>query len=123
MLPRRALLRDPGGPLPLTDPIVLDAYTHLLGCWGLHRLAEGDLIFPLRLGALAIFGADPPEGSDVPCRIAIKEVDRHRIRVDAEILRPDGTTFDPTPRWQRRHRDRDPYRRLILARLDQLTPA
>ncbi|MBX6314734.1 MAG: polyketide synthase dehydratase domain-containing protein, partial [Isosphaeraceae bacterium] len=100
VLPRRALLRDPSGPRPLTDPIVLDAFTHLLGCWGLHQLAEGEVIFPLRLGTLEIFGDDPPEGTDLACRIAIRSVDRYRVRADAEIVRPDGRVWMRLGGWE-----------------------
>ena len=50
---------------------------------GLDRLAAGDVIFPLRMGRLEIFGVDPPEGTDIACRIAIRAVDRYRVTVDA----------------------------------------
>ncbi|WP_158633515.1 type I polyketide synthase [Tautonia sociabilis] len=100
VLPRRALRRKPDDPRPITDPIVLDAFTHLLGLWGLERLAEGDVLFPLRLGELAIFGDDPPEGTDVSCRIVIKEVDRLRVRVDAELVRPDGLVWMRLTDWE-----------------------
>ncbi|HWE36300.1 MAG TPA: beta-ketoacyl synthase N-terminal-like domain-containing protein, partial [Isosphaeraceae bacterium] len=100
VLPRGGLYRDPSSPMPLTDPIVLDAFTHLLGLWGLERLAEGDVIFPLRLGRLDVFGGDPPEGSDCPCRIRIKAVERTRVAVDAEILRPDGRVWMRLTDWE-----------------------
>jgi hypothetical protein len=35
------------------------------------------------------------------------------------ITRPDGSILDPTPRWQQEHRERDPYRAAILARLER----
>ncbi|QDV34368.1 polyketide synthase [Tautonia plasticadhaerens] len=100
VLPRGALRREAGAPMPLTDPIVLDAFTHLLGCWGLDRLADGDVIFPLRMGRLEFFGEDPPEGADVPCRIEVTAVDRHRVRADAEILRPDGRVWMRLRDWE-----------------------
>ena len=68
--PAARALRDPAAPRPLTDPIVLDAFTHLLGSGASTGWPRGDVIFPLRLGRLTIFGDDPPEGSDVPCRIS-----------------------------------------------------
>ena len=100
VLPRGALRRGPDAPMPLTDPIVLDAFTHLLGCWGLDRLANGDVIFPLRMGRLELFGDDPPEGADVPCRIEVTEVDRLRVRANAEILRPDGRVWMRLRDWE-----------------------
>lgn len=127
VLPRGALRRNPDEPLPRTDPIVLDAFTHLLGCWGLDRLAEGDVIFPLRMGSLDVFGDDPPEGSDVACRIAVKAVERHRVTTDAEILRPDGRVWmrlndweDWRFYWPARYRDvhRQPDRVLLGEPID-----
>ncbi len=61
VLPRRDLLPERLWPTLHTDPIVLDNFTHLLGCWGLDKKAgeEGDLVFPLRLAELKIFGGRP----------------------------------------------------------------
>lgn len=102
VLPRRGLLR-PSEPLALhTDPIVLDAFTQLLGCWGLDKMpgGEGDLMFPLRVGELAIFGHDPAEGELVECRIAVQEVSRHRIRVDSDLVGPDGRVWVRFTGWE-----------------------
>jgi malonyl CoA-acyl carrier protein transacylase len=84
-----------------TDLIVLDNFTHLLGCWGLDDLADhGDVIFPLRMEELELFGDRPVVGTDVACRIAIEEVQRHRVRVSAEIVRPDGTVWMRLRDWE-----------------------
>ncbi len=102
ILPLAPLLRggEGAGGL-LTDPIVLDNFTHLLGGWGLDWLAnDGDVIFPLRMGELAIYGEAPPEGSDVSCRISIRERERHRVGVDAEIVGPDGRTWMAIRGWE-----------------------
>jgi hypothetical protein len=84
----------------LTDPIVLDNFTHLLGCWGLDCLEQGDVIFPLRMGRLSIHGPSPDEGTPVACRIWIREVERHRVLVDAEIVRPDETAWMRIEGWE-----------------------
>ena len=52
-----------------TDPIVLDTFTHLLGCWGLDCLEQGDVIFPLRMGRLSIHGDPAATGTTSTCRI------------------------------------------------------
>jgi acyl transferase domain-containing protein len=113
VLPWEPLLR-PGEPARLhTDAIVIDNFTHLLGCWGLDELADaGDVVFPLGMEALQLFGDRPPVGTDVACRIAILEIDRHRIRVEAEIVRTDGTVWmrirdwdDWRFHWPGRYRD------------------
>ena len=100
VLPRRGLLRrgDCGG--LLTDVAVLDAFTHLLGCWGLDRMEEGDVMFPLRMAELTVFGADPPEGAEVGCRIAIRALERHRVRADAELVGPGGRVWMRIGGWE-----------------------
>ncbi|WP_169975805.1 type I polyketide synthase [Tautonia rosea] len=122
VLPMKAIQAIDSAPAPLTNPIVLDAFTHLLGCWGLDQLSEGDVIFPLRLGSLHIFGDDPEEGNDLKCRIKVKGIDRLRVVVDAEILLPDGRVWmrlddweDWRFYWPPRYRDvfRQPDRELL----------
>jgi hypothetical protein len=95
------LLR-PGQPATLhTDLIVIDSFTHLLGCWGLDDLADdGDVVFPLRMEALHLYGERPPVGTGVACRISVEEIQRHRVRVTAEIVRPDGTVWRGLHNWE-----------------------
>ncbi len=100
VLPWEPLFR-PGQRAALhTDLIVIDSFTHLLGCWGLDYLRQGDVVFPLRLEALEIYGDRPPVGTDVACRIAVQEVQRHRVRVLVEIIRPDGTVWIRIRDWE-----------------------
>jgi acyl transferase domain-containing protein len=104
VLPRRALFGpgDRDRAELVTDPIVLDAFTHLLGGWGLDQYGdnEGDVIFPLRLAELSIFDNDPGEGADTACRIRIKEIQRHRIMVEADIVAPDGKVWMRLTGWE-----------------------
>ena len=98
--PLAGLVR-PGEPAAFhTDPIALDTFTHLLGCWGLDYLEQGDVIFPLRMGRLSIHGASPETGTPVACRIQIRDVARHRICVDADLVRPDGRTWIQIRDWE-----------------------
>jgi phosphopantetheinyl transferase len=100
VLPWEPLVR-PGQPAVLhTDLIVIDSFTHLLGCWGLDYLRQGDVVFPLRLEALELYGERPPVGTDVECRIAVEEIQRHRVRVLVEIVRPDGTVWIRIRDWE-----------------------
>jgi len=100
VLPWEPLLR-PGQRAALhTDLIVIDSFTHLLGCWGLDYLREGDIVYPLRLEALELYGDRPPVGSDVACKITIEELQRHRVRVLVEIVRPDGTVWIRIRDWE-----------------------
>jgi hypothetical protein len=43
------------------------------------------------MGELRLHGERPPVGTDVACRITVQEIQRHRVRVLVEIVRPDGT--------------------------------
>jgi len=100
VLPLEGLL-PPGRPAAFhTDPIVLDTFTHLLGCWGLDCLERGDVLFPLRMGRLSIRGPAPAVGTPIACRIRILEVERHCVRVDAELIRPDGRVWMHIGDWQ-----------------------
>ncbi|WZO96124.1 beta-ketoacyl synthase N-terminal-like domain-containing protein [Isosphaeraceae bacterium EP7] len=113
ILPRGPLLRDADDAGGLhTDPIILDNFTHLLGCWGLDRLDSGDVVFPLRMGELTLFGAAPADGTEVDCRIRVCDLEHHRVGADAEIVRPDGTIWmriqgwdDWRFHWPARYRD------------------
>ena len=129
VLPRGPLLRDPAYAGRLwTDPIVVDNFTHLLGGWGLDELADrGDVIFPLRMADLTIYGDQPADGTVVACRVAIELAERHQIRARADIVRPDGTTWmtiqgweDWRFHWPGRYRDgfRHPDRAWLGAPLD-----
>jgi hypothetical protein len=101
VLPWEPLLRPDRAARLHTDVIVIDSFTHLLGCWGLNELADrGDVIFPLHMEELQVFGERPAVGADVACRIAIEELQRHRVRVRAEIVRPDGTVWMRISGWE-----------------------
>ena len=94
------LLRPGEPPSFHTDPIALDTFTHLLGCWGLDCLEQGDVIFPLRMGRLSIHGAAPETGTLVACRVQVRDVQRHCVCVDAELVRPDGQVWIKIRDWE-----------------------
>ena len=100
VLPWGPLVKQGELPLFHTDFIVVDNFTHLLGCWGLDYLSEGDVVFPLSMDDLEIFGDRPDEGSELSCRIAVSEIERHRLRVESEILRPDGSVWMRIRDWE-----------------------
>jgi acyl transferase domain-containing protein len=102
VLPRRALLPERLWPTLHTDPIVLDAFTHLLGTWGIDKRAgeEGDVMFPLRVDAIQLFSGDPPEGTPIECRVVVREVTRHRVRADADLVTPDGRVWVRILGWE-----------------------
>ena len=100
VLPLEPLVK-PGQPTKFhTDLIVIDNFTQLLGAWGLDYLSEGDVVFPLRLEELEIYGDRPAVGTLVECQITILELERHRIRVEAQFIRPDGTIWMRIEDWE-----------------------
>jgi acyl transferase domain-containing protein/phosphopantetheinyl transferase (holo-ACP synthase) len=100
VLPRAPLVKNGQRPLFHTDFIVVDNFTHLLGAWGLDYLSEGDVVFPLSMDELEIFGERPPEGTDVVCRITVTEIEHHRLRAESEIIRPDGSVWMRIRDWE-----------------------
>jgi acyl transferase domain-containing protein/phosphopantetheinyl transferase len=100
VLPFEPLVRQGQRVALHTDVIIIDSFTHLLGCWGLDYLKEGDIVYPLRLEALELCGNRPPVGTDVACRISVEEIQRHRVRVLVEIVRPDGTLWIRIRDWE-----------------------
>jgi len=83
-----------------TDLIVIDTFTQLLGCWGLDHLKEGHVVFPLSMAELEVTGDRPAAGTLVDCRITVDEIQRHRVRVQAEIIRPNGTIWMRIRDWE-----------------------
>ena len=100
VLPREPLVKDGQPPRFHTDFIVVDNFTHLLGAWGLDYLSEGDVVFPLSMDELEIYGERPSEGTGVECRISVTEIEHHRLRVEAEIVRPDGSVWMRIRDWE-----------------------
>ena len=84
----------------LTDVVALDGFTQLLGCWGLDMLQGGDVIFPLHMSKLSIQGERPEVGTAIDCRIHVCDIERHRVRVDAELIRPDGRVWLRLEDWE-----------------------
>ncbi len=100
VLPLDPLLRPGELPAWQTDPVVLDTFTHLLGCWGLDCLDQGDVVFPLRMGRLAILGEAPEAGARVECQVRVRAVERHRVLVDADLVRADGRAWMQLRDWE-----------------------
>ncbi len=100
VLPWEPLVRGDQPARLHTDSIVIDTFTQLLGCWGLDHLTEGDVVFPLSMAGLEVHGERPAVGTRVDCRIKIDEVERHRVLVQAEIIRPDGTIWMRIRDWE-----------------------
>ncbi len=66
----------------------------------MDQLDEGHVIFPLRVAEIAFYGTDPPEGWMFPCQIAIRELSRHLVRVDADVATADGRVWMRISGWE-----------------------
>ena len=96
VLPLEPLVKSGQDRVFHTDLIVIDNFTQLLGAWGLDYLAEGDVMFPLRMEDLEIYGDRPAVGTRGRMPITIDELERHRIRVRCPVhpARWDGLDAD-----------------------------
>jgi phosphopantetheinyl transferase len=52
------------------------------------------------MGRLSIYGTAPETGTPIACRIQVRDVQQHRVRVDAELVRPDGRVWMRIHDWE-----------------------
>jgi malonyl CoA-acyl carrier protein transacylase len=90
-LPHSGLFRSFPSPELLTDPLLIDASTHLLGCWHLARPdPAGRVVFPYEIGALDLFGPPPPTGTEICCRVRVERRTARQVRHRIELIGGDG---------------------------------
>jgi hypothetical protein len=103
-LPHRGLFRSIPAPELLTDPLLIDASTHLLGAWHLSRPdPEGRVVFPYEIGVLDIYAPPPPAGTEVGCRVRVERRTSRQVRHRIELIHPDGRLWcrlDPADYWR-----------------------
>jgi hypothetical protein len=91
VLPHSGLFRSTTAPGLLTDPVLLDACTHLLGVWHLSQPdLTGRVIFPVEVGAVDWFGPPPPTGAVMTCRGWVESETARTVRHSLDLLGPDG---------------------------------
>jgi hypothetical protein len=90
-LPHRGLFRSTPQPDLLLDPLLIDASTHLLGCWHLGQVDQtGRVVLPYELGAVTIYGPRPAVGTPIKCRVRIESHTARQVRHRIDLLAPDG---------------------------------
>ena len=57
-------------------------------------------MFPLRVAEIAQFGTQPAEGTAIGCRIRVREIARHKVRIDADLVRPDESVWVQITGWE-----------------------
>jgi phosphopantetheinyl transferase len=89
-LPHSGLFRSTPAPDLLTDPILIDASTHILGCWHLSLPDQsGRVVFPYEIGAVDLFSPRPLVGTRVKCRVRIERSSARQVSHRIELLGPD----------------------------------
>ena len=100
VLPWEPLVKDGQPPRFHTDLIVIDNFTHLLGCWGLDYLSEGDVVFPLSMDELEIYGDRPPRAPTSRAGSRSSRSSGTACASKPEIVRPDGTVWMRIRDWE-----------------------
>jgi hypothetical protein len=90
-LPHAGLFRSTPAPDLLTDPLLIDASTHLLGCWHLARPdPAGRVVFPYEIGALELFGPPAAAGPEVGCRVRVERRNARQVWHRIELITSGG---------------------------------
>ncbi|MFN4258612.1 MAG: acyltransferase domain-containing protein [Gemmataceae bacterium] len=103
-LTHATLFRSHAAPRLFTDPLLIDASTHILGCWHLGQPNQyGRVVFPYELGAVEIYGPNPPVGTRMKCRVRIEKSSARQVTHRIEIIYPDGRIWcrlNPAEYWR-----------------------
>jgi malonyl CoA-acyl carrier protein transacylase/phosphopantetheinyl transferase len=103
-LPHSGLFRSASAPDLLTDPLLIDASTHLLGCWHLGQAdPTGRVVFPYELGRLTLYGPRPTTGSCVTCRVRIDRETARQVSHRIDLIGADGRYWcriEPAEYWR-----------------------
>ncbi|MCS6851308.1 MAG: polyketide synthase dehydratase domain-containing protein [Gemmataceae bacterium] len=90
-LPHTGLFRSMPNPMLILDPLLIDASTHILGCWHLGQPdREGRVVLPYEIGNVDLYGPPPPLGTLMPCRVRIGQSSTRQVSHVIEIFWPDG---------------------------------
>jgi malonyl CoA-acyl carrier protein transacylase len=89
--PHSGLFRSHPQPNFLLDPLLIDASTHLLGCWHLGCADQtGRVVLPYELGAVTFYGPRPAVGTKIQCRVRIERQSARQVSHRIDLLGPDG---------------------------------
>lgn len=103
--PREGFFASVDHPRFETDPVIIDASTHLLGTWHLVQPdREGRVVFPVQLGDVDLFGPSPEVGTCFGCRVTVEKCDARQALHKIDIFSlEDGKLWcriDPATYWR-----------------------
>jgi acyl transferase domain-containing protein/phosphopantetheinyl transferase len=100
VLPQTDLFQSTTAPHLLTDPVLLDAASQLLGPWAVEYLDAGYVMFPVRLSALEHYGPLPPVSEWIRCEVEIERVTPREIDATMSFFGQDGHLLQRLVNWQ-----------------------
>ena len=93
-LPLSGLFRSTPQPNLLLDPLLIDASTHLLGCWHLSQADRiGRTVLPYELGSVTLYGPRPEVGTRIKCRVRIEDISARRVSHRIDLLDADDSLW------------------------------
>ncbi len=93
-LPFTGLFRSTPEPDLLLDPLLIDASTHLLGCWHLSQADRiGRTVLPYELGSVTLYGPRPNIGTRIKCRVRIDAISARRVSHRIDLFGADGSLW------------------------------
>jgi malonyl CoA-acyl carrier protein transacylase len=103
-LPHSGLFRSTPQPDLLLDPLLIDASTHLLGCWHLSQSDRvGRTVLPYELGSVTLYGPRPKVGTRIKCRVRIEAISARQVSHRIDLLGPDDRLWcrlSPAEYWR-----------------------
>lgn len=89
-LPHSGLFRSMPEANLILDPLLIDASTHLLGCWHLGQPDQtGRVVLPYELGNVTLYGPRPAVATRLKCRVRIENASPRQVSHRIDLLGPD----------------------------------
>jgi phosphopantetheinyl transferase len=86
---------------PAAPGALLDNAGQLLGAWMMSTHGSGEVVFPVGLQSLRLFGAHPPAGARVQCTVRVRSVADDILEADMQLVH-DGRVWAQIEGWQDR---------------------
>ncbi|MFN0101055.1 MAG: type I polyketide synthase [Bryobacteraceae bacterium] len=99
ILPNTDCFGSTAAPGLILDPFLFDAAGQLVGYWPIDNLPDGFVLLPIRLGDVAIYGPSPAPGTELECRLWVRNVSHRQLSADFDVLLPDGTVWLRVKGW------------------------